>query len=176
MVDPYLVYACQNTTGTQTKYFAGTSTVAPHPEHEGICMGQAVLWCRSMLDGKDPKLTQPDSARAAALQLIYQRHNRPNDVFDQVSMPGYPVEGKGKKICTLIKTYAGIYLIRYTHHALAAANTENKLWHFFDPDEGLYEYDDSGLFDSRFAYGNDLAHFNGMWAFSGTLGSSSLAS
>jgi hypothetical protein len=166
------LYVCQNTEGTQTTYKKGTSTVG-HSD-VGICLGMSVVWCRNMLDGKAPKLTQPDFAGAAAVQVIYQMRKEHDptrvELLRTAGMTVVNVWNSQQGILETIIKRRGIYLLsldirdRNEQHAVAAAN-QNDIYYFFEPQSGLYEDPDAGDFITRF-YGYQKTDYKWMWQVS----------
>jgi hypothetical protein len=163
--DPHKLYSCENTVGTQTKYEKGTTTISK--TYEGICKGQAVTWCRNMLDGKAPKLTKPSYDRAAALQVRYEWSDS-DKMFRLASMvaAGH-YNGAGSILAGQVINQPGVYQIRYTGHALAAANQGGKFY-FFDSEQGLYEYDNSSDLVNRFLNGYSSDKYQEMWRLAGS--------
>lgn len=135
---PHQLYECLNTVATEVLY----DKQAPlniKSSSEGICKGQAIVWCRNMLDGMAPELTKPSYQRAAALQVIYERRGN-TEVFRMASMVPTSIEGDAYALFWHITDKPGIYQIRVKGHALAAAN-QNSKFYFFNADDGLFEYE-----------------------------------
>jgi len=135
---PHQLYECVNTVATNVKYKKAAPLQIAKSD-EGICKGQAIVWCRNMLDGIAPEQTKPSYQRAAALQVIYEQHGNV-EVFRKASMVPTSIEGDAYTLFWHITDKAGVYQIRVKGHALAAANQNGKFY-FFNADDGLFEYD-----------------------------------
>lgn len=162
-MDPHKLYECENTIGTKTTYQKGSADI--DNKYEGICKGQAVVWCANMLRGVAPKLTKPSYDRAAALQVLYERSadGGSQSMFAKASLSvAANPQGNGQALLGQIIGTPGVYQIRYTGHALAAANVGGK-YYFFDSEQGLFEYDSALDFTVKFFGGYNSNNYHEMW-------------
>ena len=157
------LYECENTIGTKTKWQKGTTELGS--TYEGICKGQAVLWCRNMLDGQEPSASKPEYGRASALQVLYERRTDGGDdsIFARAGMAtSLRVRGPAAILLDTIVKTPGVFQIRYTGHALAAANVHGK-YYFFDSEQGLYEFGSADDFWKEATNGYEPGKFQEMW-------------
>lgn len=129
------------------KYERGALEIASAAS--GICLGQSIVWCKNMLDGKDPSDTKPSYDRAAAVATLYLwalKRGQPDDsslvqACGKASLASDSViDGHVYTVFWQITHNPGVYLVTIRGHAMAAAYTNNKYF-FYDPSDGLYEYD-----------------------------------
>jgi|WetSurMetagenome_2_1015567.scaffolds.fasta_scaffold55857_1 hypothetical protein len=162
-MNPHQLYECVNTVATDVLYDKH-APLKIKSSSEGICKGQAIVWCRNMLDGISPALTKPSYQRAAALQVIFERSGS-ESAFRQASMVPTNIQGNVYTLFWHITHNAGVYQIRIDGHALAAANQNHKSY-FFNADEGLYEYEAAVDFNKKMLERPRL--YREMWSLVGS--------
>jgi len=137
------------------KYERGTLDVATAAS--GICLGQSLVWCRLMLDGRSPSSTKPSYGAAAAVATKYlwalkQGQSDDNALIqasDTVNLVSQSVvEGNVYTHFWQITHNPGVYLVTIRGHAMAAGN-QNDQYYFFDPSDGLYEFDSTIGFNRK---------------------------
>ena len=110
---------------------------------EGICVAQSALWCRNMLQGKRDLLSKPDYALAGPLQAIYEIRHKCNYTTFLGSM-GMKIDSETTKVgfsaLEYLRKNDGQYMIRYPGHSMGA-RISGSSYYFFDPEEGLFKYD-----------------------------------
>ncbi len=137
------------------KYEKGSLEVATAAS--GICLGQSVVWCKNMLDGKDPKDTKPGYDRAATVATLYLWALKRGQADDASLLEACGKASLASENNTAGHVYTvfwqithnpGVYLVTIRGHAMAAAYRNNK-YYFYDPSDGLYEFDSAVDFNTK---------------------------
>lgn len=114
---------------------------------EGICAGLSLLWCREVLDDKNPREAKPSYQRAALLQGLYVRLGWKIEGILEALDLGFEElrEDRGAQIIMEIAKNqdSAVYLLMYPPHGEKpghgmAVKTGKDGWFFFEPDEGLF--------------------------------------
>lgn len=160
------IYALENTIGTETVYHRRRlerGVLPPKPEQpqtckeylqfkvrkqtEGICAGLSLLWCRKVLDDKNPREAMPSYQQAALLQGLYVRLGWNIEGILEALDLGFEDqrEDRGPQIIMEIAQNqdSAVYLLMYPPHGAKpghgmAVKTGKDGWFFFEPDEGLF--------------------------------------